>query len=146
MIFITAFLTFEIPLTSLSEAKLYDGCGTEVDGDVFEEVVKWPDRGVFKLTLNNDAQGMCWFGYLWHHFQNNHTFDMPVLSSLCISESSLMRHVSAISVMGGSDHCIGILPQALNLFTRSSQLASCNPSGYSRLTSRSQSKHQLAWS
>ncbi|CAB1330725.1 unnamed protein product, partial [Coregonus sp. 'balchen'] len=83
------FLEFEIPITSLSEAKLY---GTEVDGD---------------LTLNNDAKGMCWFsslGYLWHHFQYNHTFDMPVLSSLCISESSLMSPVSTSSVMGGSDH------------------------------------------
>ena len=27
-------LSFEIPLTSLSEAKLYDGSRTEVDGDV----------------------------------------------------------------------------------------------------------------
>ncbi|XP_070292468.1 uncharacterized protein [Salvelinus sp. IW2-2015] len=73
--FVTAFLKFEIPLTSLSETKLYDGSGTEVDGDVFEKVVKRPDLGVFKLTLNNDAK-----------------------------ESSLMSPVSASSVMGGSDH------------------------------------------
>ena len=31
LMFVTAFLTFEIPLTSLSEAKLYDGSGTEVE-------------------------------------------------------------------------------------------------------------------
>ena len=43
------------------------------------------------------------FGYLWHHFQYNHTFDMSVLL-LCISESSLVSPVSASSVMGGSDH------------------------------------------
>jgi hypothetical protein len=79
--FVTAFLTFEIPLTSLSEAKLYDGSGTEVDGNVFEEAVTRPNLGVFKLTLYNDAKGMFWFSclsYLWHHFQYNHTFDMHV--------------------------------------------------------------------
>ncbi|KAK6308176.1 hypothetical protein J4Q44_G00214470 [Coregonus suidteri] len=75
ILLIGAFLKFEIPLTSLSEAKLYDGSGTEVDGDVFEEVVKRPDLGVFKLTLNNDAK-----------------------------ESSLTSPVSASSVMVGSDH------------------------------------------
>ena len=77
--FVTAFLKFVTPLTSLSEAKLYDGSVTEDDGYVFEEVVKWPDLGVFNLTLNNDAKGMCWFssiGYLWHQFQYNHAFDM----------------------------------------------------------------------
>ncbi|XP_035630091.1 uncharacterized protein LOC118386470 [Oncorhynchus keta] len=55
--FVTAFLTFEIPLTSLSEAKLYDGSGTEVDGNVFEEAVTRPNLGVLKLTLYNDAKG-----------------------------------------------------------------------------------------
>jgi hypothetical protein len=53
----TAFLKFEIPLAGVSEVKLYDGSGTEVVGDVFEEVVKRPDFSVFKLTLNNDAKG-----------------------------------------------------------------------------------------
>lgn len=66
--FVTAFQTFEIPVTSLSHAKLFNGAGTEVDEDVFEEVVKLPDLVVLKLTLDNE--GMCRFsslGHLWHY-------------------------------------------------------------------------------
>jgi len=57
--FLIAFKKFEIPITSLSHAKLYDGSGTEVDADVFEEVIKEPDLGIFKLALYNEGTGVC---------------------------------------------------------------------------------------
>ena len=40
----------------MSGAKLYDATGTEIDGDVFEEVVKEPgDIGILSLVLENEG-------------------------------------------------------------------------------------------
>lgn len=77
--FVKVFQKFENPVNSLLYAKLYDGSGTEVDGNVLEEVMKQPDVSVFKLTLDTDARGA---GFQVGHF--NVTFDMLVLSTLCV--------------------------------------------------------------
>ena len=40
----------------MSGAKLYDATGTEIDGDVFEEVVKEPGYlGIFSLVLEDEG-------------------------------------------------------------------------------------------
>lgn len=56
-VFFTAFVKFGIPASSQAEAKLFDESGTEVDEDVFGEVLKQPDLGVFLLRLENLSNG-----------------------------------------------------------------------------------------
>lgn len=59
---VSAFLKVDVPVASQINAKLYDESGTEVDGEMFEEVLTQPSPGVFTITLDNDTDtGMCWF-------------------------------------------------------------------------------------
>lgn len=57
----TAFVKFGIAVSSQAEAKLFDESGTEVDEDVFGEVLKQPDLGVFLLRLENLSNGDIYF-------------------------------------------------------------------------------------
>ena len=54
--YFSAFKKFNLSVTSVSAAKLYDASGTEMDGDVFEEVGEEPgDLGIFRLVLENEG-------------------------------------------------------------------------------------------
>ncbi|XP_049420245.1 uncharacterized protein LOC125881224 [Epinephelus fuscoguttatus] len=52
----SAFMKFSIPPVS-EGIRVYDETGTEVDADVFEEVLKHPNAGVFTITFDNGSQG-----------------------------------------------------------------------------------------
>ena len=58
MFFYLAFLKFGISDAPYHLAKLIDESGTELDDDVFEEVLKQPHIGVLLLRLNGDCEGM----------------------------------------------------------------------------------------
>ncbi len=46
-----------ITASKRAEARLYDSSCTEVDEDVFEEVLKQPNLGVFLLRFENSSHG-----------------------------------------------------------------------------------------
>ncbi len=50
-------MKFGIPASKRAEARLYDSSCTEVDEDVFEEVLKQPNLGVFLLRFENSSHG-----------------------------------------------------------------------------------------
>lgn len=54
-------MKFGITASSRPEARLYDESGTEVDEDVFEDVLKQANLGVFQLRLENslNSNGEC---------------------------------------------------------------------------------------
>lgn len=56
-------MKFGIPASSQGEAKLFDETGTELDEDVFEEVLKQTNLGVFLLKLEKDSNGNCIFTF-----------------------------------------------------------------------------------
>lgn len=51
------FIKFNIQSKHQAGLKLYDHSGTEIDDDVFEDVVKDPNCGVLKLTPAEDDGG-----------------------------------------------------------------------------------------
>ncbi|XP_026067700.1 uncharacterized protein LOC113061784 isoform X2 [Carassius auratus] len=53
-----AFVKFGIPASKRAETRLYDSSYTEVDEDVFEEVIKQPNLGVFILRFENSSQDL----------------------------------------------------------------------------------------
>lgn len=53
----SAFWKFGIHDATYQTAKLLDETGTELDEDVFEEVLKQADIGVLLLKLDDDVQG-----------------------------------------------------------------------------------------
>lgn len=69
-------MKFGIPASSQAEAKLFDESGPEVDEDVFEEVLKQPNLGIFLLRLENLSNG-------------NFTFTLKALSAVLLCVYSL---------------------------------------------------------
>ncbi len=64
----TVFVKFGIPASKHAEARLYDSSCTEVDEDVFEEVLKQPNLGVFLLRFENSSHGnILFFKHLHEH-------------------------------------------------------------------------------
>ena len=52
-----AFIKFDIQPKHQAGLKLYDQSGTEIDEEVFEDVVQDPNCGVLKLTAAEDDGG-----------------------------------------------------------------------------------------
>ncbi|XP_041849433.1 uncharacterized protein LOC121645114 isoform X2 [Melanotaenia boesemani] len=53
----SAFVKFSIVPPVRESVRVYDETGTEVDADVFEEVVQQPSAGVFTITCDRASQG-----------------------------------------------------------------------------------------
>ncbi|XP_039599342.1 uncharacterized protein LOC120522481 isoform X2 [Polypterus senegalus] len=50
-----AFVKFGISVSNRPEARLYDESGTEIDEDVFEDILKQPNLGVFQILLPDSS-------------------------------------------------------------------------------------------